>query len=418
MTGRRTDAELFLTFGYVPGLSEASLDWLDCDRDYDIGRGVEQESWWVSRGVKTLRSTITSELASTDSNALHVVPLSAGRDSSTILMGLLDHLQSSQLVLATFGVPGTWDFEIPQLMAKKFGLRHERFNLLDEKWDLSQLVRTAELLVHPANVHQSHVHRTMVEHFGRDCVFWSGFMGDIAYKEYAAPPPTDRVSALKLYFDLHEPCKYRGGEYWQRMFTYVLNETPWDRLQHSRFDLERQYMNSVGQVFKIRPVVIVPGFKYVTPFTSREWVDYATSAPYQLHYHGHLMRRIVCDAYEQLADVPSLHTYGMPLKSSRQRVFVGKVLAKMNARLNRRNVYHVHPRTNYIPWGEALRRKGPLQETVYATLIALGERGLIGKRDIAGWWTDHLEQRANNQLLLMNLSSLELHLQAGKIATC
>jgi len=417
MAEKITDPELFLTFGYLPRLSEANLDWLDCDWDCDGGR-AETESWWVSRGVETLRNTITSELASIDGNALHVLPLSAGLDSSTILMGLLEHLPSSQLVLATFGVPGMWDFEIPQLMAKKFGLRHVLFNLLDEKWDLSQLARTAELLEHPASVYQSHVHRTMVEHFGRDCVFWSGFMGDIADKEYAAPPPTDRVSALKLYFDLHKPCKYRGVEYWERIFTYILTETPWDRLQHSRFDLERQYVNSVGQVFKVRPVVIVPGFQYVAPFTSREWVGYSTSVPYQLHYHRHLLRRIVCDAYTQLADMPSLHTYGMPLKSSRQRVFVGKILSKMNARLNRRNVYHVHPRTNYIDWGEALCRKGPLQETVHTTLEALGQRGLIRKQDIAGWWTDHLEQRTNNKLLLMNLSSLELLMQAGKIATC
>jgi asparagine synthetase B (glutamine-hydrolysing) len=409
------DFELFLSVNYVPNLSEGNLDWLNCDPDYDIGHGADQESWLVSKGIETLKSAIESELAATDSNALHVLPLSGGLDSGTLLAGLLEHLPPSQLVATTFGVPGTWDFEIPQMMAKKFGFRHVLFNLLDESWDLDQLARTAALLEYPVNVHQSYVRRKMIEHFGSDCVFWSGALGEIADKGYPSSPPIDRASALNLYFELHEPCKYRGDEYWETVFNYILTEAPWERLNHPKFDLERQYTYGIGEMSKTWPIVMVPGFKWMTPFKRSEWINFAMCVPYQLHYHKYLFRRIVCGAYKQLAELPSMYTYGMPLKSSKRRVFVGKVLARASRRLNRRNVYHVHPRSNYMDWGEALRREGPFQTSVYTTLDLVGRRGIVSQQDIGRWWSDHVERRTNNAQILMNLSSLELLLQAGKI---
>ena len=82
-----------------------------------------------------------------------------------------------------------------------------------------------------------------------------------------------------------------------------------------------------------------------------------------------------------------------------------------------RNVYHTHPRTNYMDWGEALRHEGPFRETVCATLESVGRRGIVSDQEIGGWWSDHLSRRRDNAKILMNLSSLELLLQAGKIGT-
>jgi len=136
-----------------------------------------------------------------------------------------------------------------------------------------------------------------------------------------------------------------------------------------------------------------------------------------LRYEKYLLRRIVCETYGEFQDLPSMYTSGMPLKSSRQRVFVGKVLARTSGRLSRRNVYRAHPRSNYMDWGEALRHEGPFRETVMTTLDLIGSRGIVSARDIGRWWSDHLEWRRDNSQILMNLSSLELLLQAGKIGT-
>jgi hypothetical protein len=417
MTEVLSDPELFLSLGYPPRLSEGNLDWMHFDPDYEIGRGIEQESWWVSKGIANLKSTIAAELAATDSNALHVLPLSAGLDSTTILAGLLEHLPSSQLVLATFGVPGTWDFEIPQVMAKKFRLRHVLFNLHDESWDLDQLARTAALLERPVSVHQSYVRRKMVEHFGTDCVFWSGFLGEIMGTSYPWLPPADRVGAVDAFFEMHHPCKYRGEEHFRKVFNYILNESPWDRLLDPKLGLARALDYGIRDFVNVHEVVNISGFKWITPYMRSDLINFWMNVPYRLLDNKYLLKKIVCSSHKQFAGLPSMYTYGMPLKSSKQRVFVGKVLAKTRGRLNRRNMYHVHPRNNYMDWGEALRREGPFRRTVYTTLESLGRRGIVSDQDIRQWWSDHVERKSDNGTILMNLSSLELLVQAGKIAS-
>jgi hypothetical protein len=412
------DHELFLSLKYVPRLRQASLDWLDWDDDYEIGDCVDQESWWIGEGIKTLKRAITAELGSTRSDALHVVLLSGGLDSRAILGELLEQLPSSQIVTTTYGMPATWDLQIAKTIAKRLHLRHVPFNLLDERWDLDELAHAAERLDAPVSVYQSHVRRKINDYFGSDCVYWSGFLGGhIAGQDLPPSRVENGVDALNASFAVHVPCKYRGDEFWRAIFNRMASEIPWDRLGHAQFDCERQFEFGVRQVDYLRPLVLVNGFEFKTPYTRKEWVNFMGRVPRQWLCYKYLFRMIVCAGYQRMAQMPAILTAGMPLTSSRQRVVVGKVLARANKQLNPRNVYHCHPRINYLDWGEALRRKGALQETVHATLESLGGRGLVEKQDIALWWTDHLQGRANNTTLLMNLSSLELLLQAGKIGT-
>jgi hypothetical protein len=412
------DHELFLSLNYVPRLRQASLDWMNWDDNYDIGNSVDQESWWVRQGIKTLKSAISAELRSTRADALHVVLLSGGLDSRAILGELLERLPSSQIVTATYGMPGTWDLQIAKTLARKLHLHHVAFNLLDERWDLDRLADVAERLDSPVSVYQSHVRRKINDYFGNDCVYWSGFLGGhIAGQDLPLSRPKDRIDALSSSLAIHSPCKYRGEDFWNLIFCKMVSEIPWDSLQHTEFDRERQFEFGVRQVDYLRPLVLVNGFEFKTPYTSKQWVNFMGRVPRKWLYGKYLFSRIVVVGYEKMARMPAILTAGMPLTSSKRRVFVGKVLARANRRLDPRNVYHCHPRTNYVDWGEALRRKGTLQETVCVTLESLGERGLVSKQDIARWWTDHLERRANNTTLLMNLSSLELLVQAGKIGT-
>ena len=119
--------ELYLFFSYLPKFSEASLEWLNCDFESDFGRGVDNKSWWISEGVKALKKTFTDEIASTNQNTNHIVLLSGGMDSRTILGGLLENLPKYRIIAVTYGIPGAWDFEFAKLITQKFGVRHEVF---------------------------------------------------------------------------------------------------------------------------------------------------------------------------------------------------------------------------------------------------------------------------------------------------
>jgi len=99
--------------------------------------------------------------------------------------------------------------------------------------------------------------------------------------------------------------------------------------------------------------------------------------------------------------------------ASQFEIYIGKVIAKLQPYIMRRDPYFSHPRTNYINWTESLRHKGGLQDSVYITLQDLKKRGIFDVNDIDTWWRDHLNRKMDYTRLLMNLSSLELLLKAG-----
>ena len=80
--------------------------------------------WWISEGVKIFKETIGNQLASSGRGAVHILPMSGGLDFRAVLGGLLEHIPSSQIVTVTYGIPGTWDFEIAKMISRKFGIQH------------------------------------------------------------------------------------------------------------------------------------------------------------------------------------------------------------------------------------------------------------------------------------------------------
>jgi hypothetical protein len=410
-----SDYEMYLFWSYVPRFSEAGMDWFNCDFDNNFGGGVGDESWWVDEGVKAWKQTAAEELADTATDAVHVVPLSAGLDSRVILGALLENLPRSQIVTATYGIPGTWDFDIAKKIARKFGLRHEAFNLLDEKWDLDQLAVAATRLKKPISVHQSYVRQKITNHFGADCVYWSGFMGDaLSGVDLPVIPNTDKRKAIKRHIDIEAMPDYRDQKLQSAMIEKMLLELPWDRLQQSKFTLDQQLILGLWQKQITRYIAVIDGFVFKTPFLNKTWVNFITKVPYKWLIDKYLYMKIIRKGYNELSKFGTTDTAGMSLfHNSRYEVFLGKAIARLKPYMSFGNSYRSHPRTNYINWTETLRHKGGLQDSVYTTLQDLKKRSIFDEKQLDDWWMNHLNRKMDHTRLLMNLSSLELLLKAG-----
>jgi len=409
-----SDYEKYLYFGYVPRWSEASLDWLNCDFQSEFGKGVDDESWWIREGVKTLKNTMANEIASTDSHAFHILLLSGGLDSRVILGALLEHVPPSQIIIATYGIPGAWDFEIAKFITRRFGLRHELFNLVGESWDIDQLIKAATRLTLPVSVYQSYVRQKINNHFGTECIYWSGFLGDAVGGRSNSSPFYDKLEVVKFIFEKDYPGRmYSDKESWNNIINKILVEIPWDRLNQPKYHLEQQLNFGIVERDDTRPVVIVNGFNFRTPFLNKDWVAFMSNVPYKWLYDKYLYKRIIMECYKELSKLPAKATAGMPLNSSKQKVFFGKAIARIKPYIVRRDPYRSHPRISYINWRESLCHKGPLQETVYTTLESLKKRTIFNNEDIDKWWQEHLSRQKDHTIWIMNLSSLELLIKVG-----
>jgi hypothetical protein len=411
-----SDYEIYLYLSYVPKFAETNLEWFNCDFDYILGEGVNDESWWVDKGVKALKKTMADEIASTDTNATHIVLLSGGLDSRIILGGLLENLPKSQIITATYGIPGAWDFEIAKDIARKFGVRHEVFNLLDDKWDVDQLTIAATRLKSPISVHQSFARQKINNHFGTDCIYWSGFMGDaLAGVVLPKIPSTDKREAVNWLVNLGTTPNYKDQIFLDALVEKILLECPWDRLEQSKFTLDQQLFLGVWQRQITRNITIIDGFTFKTPFLNKTWVNFMANVPYKWLLNKYLYKEIIKRSYRELSKLGTTeHSAGMSLfHSSKHEIFLGKVIARIKPYIAPGDSYRSHPRTNYINWTESLRHKGSLQDSVYSTLLDLKKRAILNENDIDTWWQDHLSRKTDYTTLLMNLSSLELLLKAG-----
>lgn len=139
-----TAVQEYLAFGYVPSeAKESSLEilgeWSRLPR-----RSVEDvtESALVDEGRLALTAAIDvcAEAASLGDD--HVVFLSGGLDSRAILGAVLDRFESSEVVAATFGMPGEMDFDFAAAVAAKVGVRHERLESSSMSWSTEGLVES------------------------------------------------------------------------------------------------------------------------------------------------------------------------------------------------------------------------------------------------------------------------------------
>jgi hypothetical protein len=406
--------ELYLFFGYLPGFSEASLEWLNCDFDKDFGIGIDRESWWVSEGVKAVRGALAEEIGKQEPGADHILLLSGGMDSRLILGELLENLPKSRIIAVTYGIPGAWDFEIAQVITRKFGIRHEVINLLEEKWDIDGLAIAATRLEKPVSVYQSYVRQKITNRFGHGCVYWSGFMGDmLSGYGLLKTPNTNKVKAIQKYLAIEPTSNYQDKDFASEIINKIMVEFPWDHLSQSKFCLDDQLDFCLRQRYLTQPLLIFKGFTFGVPFLNRKWVNFCSNVPYKWRLEQHLYKRIIQETHKELSKIPYTNTAGMSLMATNQEVYLGKAIARIKPHIIRRDPYSSHPRTNYINWTEGLRHKGPFQDTVYTTLQDLKERTIIGNTDIDTWWRNHLDGKGDYTTLLMNLSSMELLLKAG-----
>ena len=408
------DHEMYLYFSYIPRFTEAVLHWLSFEFEYEFGEGVDDKSWWVQEGIKAFKDTMADEVASTPGNAIHVVLLSGGLDSRAILGGLLDILSKSQIVAATYGMPGTWDYEIARSICKKFGIQHEVFNLLEEKWETDSLLKAAQQLTLPISVYQSYVRQKVNRHFGKDCVYWSGFFGD-AIAGWGLPeiPNTDKREAVKRFIHIEPTPNYKDLAFQERLIEKILDELPWTRFNYTNFNPDQLLIYYVKERFLLHPILIINGFLFKTPFVNKRWLNFMNNVPYKWRLNRVLYKQIIHENFSRLSKFPSETAAGSPFYASRPEVLLRRVIARIQPYILRNDPYRSHPRTNYLNWTEALRYKGRFQDLVYSTLQDLKERMLLDNREIDTWWQEHLTRKKNNTVLIMNLSSLEFLLKAG-----
>lgn len=397
-----------LHFGYDPDCLAAGLPEPVADAATQETLTLEYPAL-VSKVQEAFRAAVDAELAAADGDGTHLVPLSAGLDSRSILAALLERpdVDRGDVETVTFGTPGTWDFEIGQEVAAAAGVRNRTVDLRPEvfEWPLAELAAVAGRASSPVRVFEAYAN-AQVTGMADGSTVWSGFLGG---------PTTGK--------DVTE----QGSDSWETAVDRFVEEGHYTDLRFANHDPARTlpsdpyvpatalpYSNQLSfahrQTCYIRPVLMGDG-TLSTPFANPEWLRVVLNVPRKYRAGRRVLVDAMTDAYPELFSLPTDANAGYPLSVGERRRKMRRGRLLVNAKLaSRLGLSYTHPGTNYVDFERAFREESGLRETAAGLLAALDERDLGVDVHPRAVWDAHQEGADRNPDIKV-LCSLELYLR-------
>lgn len=411
----------FLYFGYLPKYTPNQLDFLGDQQDWPEKKATLAQmppKLLVEEGVRVWKRAIQATLSEKDSKC-HILPLSGGLDSRAILGGLLENLNSNEIVAVTYGIPGTWDFDIGKRVARTAGVSTVSIDLSTDgwEWNAAEIIKTARQIQQPTWLFDAYVNHHVQRRYGTDCVYWSGFMGDPLAGSHLITKDSTTWKQAKIQF-VKRNC-----------FAHSLNLVPPDFnpenclptnpfLDADFLCYDEQIDFGIRQRCLIKHIVVPEGYDCRAPFLLPEWVEFILNVPRRYREKEWLYKEILKTAYPCLFSLPTKTNVGLSLDVSfwRKSIRVGAVRTKRVAKRILPWVnWGVDSSTNYIDFNRGLRERVDLKAVVYENIQALKKRGIVTWIDIDDIWESHQHNQGNHADALMLLASLEMYIVAGKI---
>ncbi|MFP9191275.1 hypothetical protein ACLI4Q_06400 [Natrialbaceae archaeon A-CW1-1] len=405
----------FLQYGYLPqrGGTISSLPF-----DIDILRSTHtisdknsSEDYLIEKGAELLHNALTSSIASGSNK--HVVPLSGGLDSRAILGALLDRGLGEQIVTVTFGTPGTYDYDIGNLIGESISVKHKSINLNNVKVEQEVLYKTIQNGTDWTFLFDAFYNSIIRKEFGKDCVYWSGFMGgELAGSHLTKKPVTNFKRAKEIFADknaLPNANIYKHPEFDR---VSVLPEKP--LIDRDVLSYLEQLDFSIRQTQYIQPTVITSNFEYQAPFLTEEWIQFILGVPRQYRIGMKLYKQILRRLWPDLFNLPTETNYGLPLTATDHQIFFRKLLRAGLSQARRFFPWFPWPprrSTNYIDFDEAIRFREDYQTLVRNSLTNLNQRPIADWIDNDSLWRIHQSKNRDLAYPLLLLTALDLNLR-------
>lgn len=356
-----------------------------------------------------LRNAVDAELCRVGTERTHFVPLSGGLDSRAVLGSLLNHpdVRPSQIRAATFGTPGTWDFEIAKQVADTAGVRHTTVDIRPDRfdWSVESLRAFARTQSVPVPMYEAYANAQIASAADSDAVFWSGFLGGTTAGEHVQEAPLRSwETAVTSFVESNAYTSDLTSDGYDPRTP--LPSEPYVRQSHL------PYLNQLSFVHRQRcyigPVVL-GGEDCCCPFSRPEWLGVTLNVPREYRANRRLFIDAMSKAFPDLFAIRTDANGGFPLSvpGYRRTLRLGRL--RLTERLaGSLGFEYDHPDMNYINF-ERWFRRGELHDTARTLLVSLD------RRDVAEWvrpldiWNAHQAGRDRSRDI-QALCSLELAL--------
>jgi hypothetical protein len=407
----------FLHLCYLP---EASTDLLKpIIEDIDLFR--EQKKWQrnlstdklIKEGCKILNEIFRDTIP--DDEAEHILPLSGGLDSRVILAYLIKVGLKKNITAVTYGVPGTYDFDIGKIVADFAGVKHMAFNLDLVEVKRKNLIYTCETGGAWTHLPHSYYNRLAVENCGTEPYYWSGYLGGVVtgghYKQgYEFINWND---AKSLFWNLNRREKKLNIDLTDTQFdnSSVLPDKPF--IEDAKLvSYPEQLDLCIRQNGFIKKQVVKYAPKVNIPFAHPAWIKFMLASPPEARLNCELYKSILKSLFPDLFSLPTKHLKGKSLfehKKPIRRSYIVNSFAKIKDLL-KPGYRKAKNNLNYIDGSQAYRKREDYISLANESISFLSKKNVIPWLNPISLWKQHCNGTLDIPYAIATLISLEVSL--------
>ncbi len=375
-------------------------------------------------GIETWKKVIKESLEESEyNNEMHVVPLSGGLDSRAILAGLLEYLPTSNIITVTYGWKGTLDFEIGRKISKVAGVKNISVDTSKFTWDTEKLVAACKQTEWDCFSTVAYVHSYLG--FGRDNIYWTGFMGDPLVGGHLPNKPSySWKEAMDKFVDKHIINTINLQPSYNAISPYhYLPQEP--LVDKSLLGYDEQFDLGLRQAILISRGRFCNGYDWKAPFLNSKWSGMCLNLPENYLRNQIFYKNVLIEGFPKLFKNMPEKNYGLLTSSERSKLYsygrkiINHTTKKMNRILKKSNIlpYKPNPKINQIDIDWALRERNDVKKTIFENLEDLQKRGIVDWIDTFKIFDDHQKKKANYGDALKALALLEIRIKSGVITT-
>lgn len=369
--------------------------------------GLTREDLYITVRQKLLKSFATRY----SPGQTCVVPLSGGLDSRAVLGGLLQFTEASNIITYTYGIPGSFDYEIAARVARKAGVNNIRIPLGKYDFTLDELMDTSRRMDHQTLMFY-HAPLNYVKSEFSAGVHWSGFLGEAITGDHVRGKLARSLEEGKSKFlDFNRFVKgndgelLRGGMDYSRKHLHVPEPGMGFLTYEEGFDL----LNRQNKY--IAPHVMLQGFEHRAPFNDPGVIGVFLGLEERQKRQQYFFKAFLQWWKPSLFDLPVKNNMGFPLDVSPWRPKIRKKLFGLRKRMGKWK----DPNVNYFDFANKIIYDDKFKNLVLSQIYDLQRRKILPGDIVPGkLWNEHQCKTANHGNLIQGLASLEIHLKSGK----
>ncbi|MHC1756373.1 MAG: asparagine synthase-related protein [Methanosarcina sp.] len=365
-----------------------------------------------------------------------LIPLSGGLDSRAILAAALKCTSKDNIITFTFGMPGSFDFEIGKLVARVAGVKNIELGVekdnFESKYNIS--IKDSEGMIDATPYFALDGYTKMSKYSNK---IYLGYMGDpimgshISLKMLNKKLNSDLDYSEVINFIFKSQCLYDFEEIkylFDRSFfgDETINNSFGDSLnvlkKHSDMDMANfcalwDYVHRQNKYTMFSTFRYNENFVFITPFLDNDLIDFMLSISPQLRINTNLYKSMLLKKYPTLFTLPTKNNFGLGLDANKESILFRRIVLISKRKINKESSHFIKrnlfldKNKNYIDYDDLLRTDEEYRNYTWNMLSKVKKRKYFNEEFIEKIWELHIKGTKNYSMLFGLLVTFELFLQ-------